>query len=315
MLDKRTTLVLSVIAGSLLAFILIFERGTLSTSDLARRSGHVLTRFLRDEVSRVELVRGSDVPIVFEREPLPDDAEDYQVADFAIAAPIRAKADQDAVSSFLGALEWLMASRTLEGITSEDRERFGLSNPRFVVRFQVAGEAVALRVGGEAPEGQGIYVGVEGEDRAYVVGTDFVESIDHDLSHFRDKALFPNDFYASDARTIRLEGEGRSVVFEKEGDRWLVREPVRGWASAGAVDRLTRLAREIKAERFVAEGASELARYGLERPWRTLSIARPDDARGTKSGRLRVGDVCGEHTSERYAIASDAGPVVCVLTS
>lgn len=315
MLDKRTTLVLSIVAGALLAFILIFERGTLSTSDLARRSDHVLKRFIREEVSKVELVRGDAEAIVFEREPPKDDAIPGELPDFRIAAPVAARADQNAVGSFLNALEWLMAKRTLEGIDEADRARFGLDRPRFVVRFRVAGQTVALRVGGEAPEGQGIYVGVEGEDRAYVVGDDFVESIDHDLSHFRDKALFPKDFYAIDANSIRLEGDGRTVRFEKEDDRWHVREPVSGFASAGAIDRLRRLAQRLEAERFVAEEARELSRYGLERPWRELTMRRPDDARGTKAIRLRVGSRCGEHTSERYALAGDEGPIVCVLTS
>src|SRR5690606_28902201 len=118
-------------------------------------------------------------------EPLADDAEEGAIADFLLAAPVDSRADQEADGSFLGALEWLMATRTLEGIGDEDRQRYGLADPRFVVRFRVAGEQVALRVGGEAPEGQGVYVGVEGDDRAYVVGADFIESIDHDLSHFR----------------------------------------------------------------------------------------------------------------------------------
>ena len=314
MLEKRTTIVLSVIAASLLAFILIFERGTLSSSDLAGRRGHVLTRFVRDQVTQVELVRGEEEAIVLEREPLEDDAEEGAIADFRLAAPVDARADQDAVGSFLGALEWLMATRTLDGITDEDRARYGLSAPRFVVRFRVAGEQVALRVGGEAPEGQGIYVGVEGQDRAYVVGADFLESIDHDLAHFRDKALFPRDFYATDARAIRVGGEV-TVAFAKEGETWLVSEPVRGWANRGAVDRLKRLASEATVARFVTEEASELGRYGLDRPWRDLTITRPDDARGQKSGRLRVGAVCGEHTDERYALVADGGPVVCVLSS
>lgn len=314
MMHKRTTLVLSVIAASLLAFILIFERGTLSTSDVARRSGHVLTRFVRDRVTQVELVRGDEAPIVFEREPPPPDDEEA-TGIWRIAGPVRAAADQDAVDSFLGALEWLMAERTLTGVTSEDRARYGLAQPRFVVRYRVADEEGQLEVGGEAPEGQGIYVAADDAERAFVVRRDIVESIDHDLAHFRDKDLFPPDFYGRDARSVRLEGAAQPIAFEKEGDRWLVREPVRGWASAGAVDRLLGLPRALHAARFVSEDASELARYGLDAPWRELTITRPDDARGTRRARLRVGAVCGEHTSERYAIVGEDGPIVCALAS
>ncbi len=314
MTNQRTTIVLSVIAGSLLAFILLFERGTLSTGDVAQRSDHVLSRFLRDQVTQVSLVRGDDEPIVLGRMPPPEE-DPEALGLWELEEPVHAEADQDAVDSLMGALEFLMAERTLTGVTAEDRERYGLTHPRFVVRYRVAGEEGRLAVGGEAPEGQGIYVAADDEARAYVVGADLIESIDHGVDHFRDKDLFPEDFYGSDAVRVRLEGAGEPIAFEKEGERWHVREPVRGWANAGAVDRLLRLPREVHAARFAAEEAGDLARYGLDHPWRELTVTRPDDAHGTRVGRLRVGDACGEHTSERYALAGDEGPVVCVLTS
>ncbi|MCZ7687479.1 MAG: DUF4340 domain-containing protein [Sandaracinaceae bacterium] len=319
MTDKRTTIVLGVIAGALLAFILLVERGSLSTAELEARRDHVLRSFVRDRVTRVELVRGSETPIVLEREEREEDDEDDQddlgLAHWRLALPVASDADQDAADSFLGALEWLTATRTLRGIDAEDRARFGLDEPRFVVRFRVGDRDVELRVGGEAPEGQGVYVAVEGEDAAHVVGRDFVESIDHDAAHFRDKDLFPDDFYASDAHRIRVEGTARPIVFEKEGRRWHLRAPLRGWASAGAVDALVRMARDLRAERFVAEELGDLARYGLDAPWREMVMERPSDAQGTRRGRLRVGAVCGERTEERYAVAGDGGPVVCVLAS
>lgn len=312
MTDKRTTLVLSVLAGLLLAFILVFERGSLSTTDVARRSAHVLPRFVRERVTRVELVRGQKPPMVLERAPAEDDGE---LGGWRLAAPVEADADEDAVESFLGALEWLMPSRALSGLDDADRVRFGLAEPRFVVRFRVASELVTLRVGGPSSQPEGVYVAVEGQDQAFVVGGDFLESIDHELSHFRDKDLFARDFFSTDARRVRLVVEGRAMEFEKEGPTWMVREPVRGIANAGALDRALRVTRELRALRFEAEQASELARFGLDRPWRELVVTRPEEARGTREARLRVGDVCGEHTEERYALVGDRGPVVCVLAS
>lgn len=316
MTDKRTTIVLGVIAAVLLAFIVFVERRSLSTGELESRRDHVLRTFVRAKVTRVELVRGDEPAIVFEREQAGDEDQEDAFARWRLSAPVRSEADQDAVDSFLGALEWLMATRELRGISDEDRRLFGLDSPRFVVRYTVEGERYELRVGGEAPEGQeGVYAAVVGEDVAYVVGRDFVESIDHDVAHFRDKDLFPDDFYASDARSIRVEGAARPIVFEKEGDRWHVREPVRGWANAGAIDRLVRMVRDARAERFVAEEAGDLSRYGLDEPWRELVITRAEDARGTRRARLRVGERCGEHGEERYALSGDDGPIVCVLAS
>lgn len=316
-MSKNVTVVLAVLNAALLAFIVFVERGTLSTSDLAGRRGQVLERFLRERVERVELVRGDEEPIVLVREHDEDDAEDgLDLGTWRIASPIETNADDDAVDSFLSALEWLAARRTLADITSEDRTRFGLDEPRFSVRFSVAGEEVELRVGGEAPTGEGVYAAVEGSDRAYVVGADFVESIDHDLSHFRDKHLF-SGFYGGDARTVQLEREGVSYRFDKrEGGGWNVEEPVRGYANAGLVDGVLRLLRELRATRFVAERsaaerAGALAPFGLDAAWCQLTVSRPEDADGQAVARLAVGDVCGEHADERYARAGE-GPVVCV---
>lgn len=309
-MSKRTTIVLAVLNAALLGFILLYEQGTLSTTDVARRSGQVLRRFVRDRVDHVELVRGDGAPIVFDREREEDDELGDSLGTWTLSAPIEAPADDDAVDSFLSALEWLDARRTLEGIAPDDRARMGLDEPRFVVRFRVMDEEVALRVGSEAPTGDGVYAAVEGEDRAYVVGTDFVESIDHDVDHFRDKDLFAG-FFGAGATAITVSGGGPEIRLEKTGPRWHVRAPVVGFADDGLADRLVRAIRDLRATRFVSEAADELEARGLDAPWREVRVTE-DEGDGA---RLRVGEACGEHEDERYAIAGDDGPVVCVLSS
>src|SRR5690606_760867 len=160
---------------------------------------------VRDRVERVELTRGDEPPIVFERQALADDAEEGATPTWRMRAPVDAAVDDDALEGLLGDLEWLDARRTLTGLSAADR----------------------ARVGGAAPTGEGVYVAVDGEDRAYVVGEDFVEAIDHDADHFRSKALFAG-FYPNDAISMRLEGGESTVLLEREADRWRVREPVRG---------------------------------------------------------------------------------------
>ena len=306
-MNKQTTIVLAIVNAAVLAFILLFERGSLSTTEVAGRRGRLLTHFVRERVTSVELVRGEEPPISFARER----ADDDELGVWHIVAPVATAADDDAVDSFLSALEWLDARRTLDGITAEDQVRFGLDAPRFVVRFTVGSEQVELRVGGEAPTGEGVYAAVAGQDRAYVVGPDFIESIDHDLSHFRDKQLFAG-FYATDARSIRLTGGGPPVVFEHSDGVWNVTEPETGWANTAIVDRLLRVTRELRAARFISDEPGDLGEYGLDAPWRELTVSRAADASGQRVGRLRVGAPCGEHTDERYARVGDDGPVACV---
>ncbi|HJL20255.1 MAG TPA: DUF4340 domain-containing protein [Sandaracinaceae bacterium LLY-WYZ-13_1] len=311
-MSKKVTIVLAVLNAALLGYILLVERGSLSTSEVAGRSGHVLRRFVRERVDRVTLERSDEPALVFVRER-DEDADELDLGTWRIAAPIEANADDDAVDGFLSALEWLMAERTLQDVTAEDRTRFGLDDPRLAVRFTVGDEEVELRVGGEAPTGEGVYASVEGTGRVYVVGEDFVESIDHGVGFFRDKDLF-FEFYAGDADAIRLEGDGLVYRFAQEDGVWRVREPVAGWANRGLVDRLLRLTRELEAARFVADEPSGLAEYGLEAPWRELVVSRPADAEGAREARLAVGEACSEHEDERYARVGD-GPVVCVAAA
>ncbi|MCA9609461.1 MAG: DUF4340 domain-containing protein [Myxococcales bacterium] len=310
-MTRRTTIALAIANAALLAFILLYERGTLSTGDLAGRSGQVLRSFVRDRVERVELVRGEDPAIVFVRER-DEEAEDsdLELGTWTIAEPLETAADDDAVDNLLSALEWLSAHRRLEEITAADRERFGLDEPRFTVRFRVLEQNVELRIGGDAPTGEGVYAAIEGEPGAYVVGSDIVESLDHDLSHYRDKRVFP-DFYPTGVEQVQVD----DTRFEREAGVWHLRSPGRGWANQGLVDRLVRITRELQATRFVSEEATDLGRYGLDAPWHDLTITRSEEVTDHRVAHLRVGSACEEHDGERYAIEGDEGPIVCVRDS
>lgn len=312
-MTKNTTIALTVINAALFAFIMIYERGTLSTTETSERSGQVLSAFVRDQVERVELAAGEEPPIVFVRERNEDEEDGVlDLGTWRIAEPMATEADDDAVDSLLGALEWLTPTRTLNDITAEDRAQFGLDAPRYTVRFTVREQQVEVVFGGEAPAGGGLYAAVAGEDRAYVVSDDILEELGHDLAHFRSKELFAG-FHATGSRRLELRGGGEPVVLQREAEgRWQLGGPEVGWARMGMVDGLLRVLRQAEATRFVAEAGADLDEYGLDAPWRELRAERAEDIDENRVARLRVGELCGEHTDERYAIAGDEGPVVCV---
>ncbi|MCC6877183.1 MAG: DUF4340 domain-containing protein [Sandaracinaceae bacterium] len=309
-MSKRTALILASIAAALLVAILATEIGSLSSTELRERRGRVLSSFVRRHVTRVSVQRADEPVIVLERSR----EEQDELGTWRLTAPVRAAADEDAVDGLLGALEWLQPERTLQNIGAEDRRRFGLEEPRFVVGFHAADREVSIRVGGEDPRGQGVYVLAEEPSTAYIVGRDFVEAIDHDASHFRSKELFAGVRTSDAERVVVTGGEARVELARVEGV-WSARAPVAGLASSTIVDGLLRVPGAVEAARFEAESPRELARYGLEPPWRELVIERPASATGERRARLRVGAVCGEHAEERYAIAGDGGPVVCVAAS
>ena len=233
-MDKRITIALAVIAAAMAAFIAFYESGLLSTGELEGRRGRVLERFVRPRVTDVTLVRtqdGEETTITLHRER-EEDLEAFELGHWTMTAPIVGDADQEAVDGFLSALEWLEARRTLSDVSAEDRRTFGLAEPRATIRFTVAGEEVSLRVGGEEPRGEGVYVeSSDREGQAFVVGSDFLEAIQHDVAHFRRKELF-SGVRSADASAIELTNATTEARLERAEGRWWVRAPWEGIARA-----------------------------------------------------------------------------------
>ena len=177
---NRTTLALGGIAVLMLGYIVLVDEGSLTTGELEGRSGHVVERFVRARVKRLELSHG-EIHVVMNRDlGEEEDMETFDVGTWALESPIEGPADVDSIDALLSAIEWLDARRELTGITAEDRTRFGLDTPRATLVFEIADESHTIRVGGDDPIGEGVYVQVDDPERAYIVGTDFLEALTHD---------------------------------------------------------------------------------------------------------------------------------------
>jgi hypothetical protein len=306
----RTNAVLALIAAAVFLFIMGWERHTLSSGELRERRGQLVTHFVRDRVTELRIER-EDGEVVLVRER----AEEDELGDWLLRAPIESPTDIDAVDTLLGAIEWATPRRTLEGIDAEDARRFGLTEPRVRLRFRIgaadqAGSAEhTLSLGVEDPQGGGIYAQLDDSSVAYVVGRDLVEALDHDANHLRAKEVF-FDFGTMQSKLFEIERAEHPYRLEKRDGRWHVVEPFAGWASERGVRAILTSLADIKAARFVDETPDDLGRYGLADPSLVVTIER-DFEDETRRAVLRVGGACGGHEGEVYA-RTDEGPVVCV---
>jgi hypothetical protein len=301
---QRTTIVLAVLAVALAAFIGFYEKGTLSSGELAERRGRLLTRFVRNRVDRVVIDREEGrVVLVRVRE------DEEEVGEWNLVEPMEWPADIDAVDALLGALEWASARRTLEGIDEEDRSRFGFDEPRLTASFTAADQEVPLVFGGEDALQSGLYVTLDDPTTAYVVGQDLFEALDHDAGHFRDRALLSR-FGTSTVNVLEIEDAEDTRRIERRDQRFHLEAPVRGLASGPRVREILRALGELTASRFVDEAPSDLSTYGLDAPVRTVRLER--EALADQVGELvvRFGGPCEEEEGELY-VRVDDGPVVC----
>ncbi len=296
-MSQRTTIILGVIATALVAYIFFYERHLLSTAELEGRQGRLLAEFVRDRVGRVEIEK-ADASIVLvrgpERPPILD-GEDPEPGKFALEQPMRAPADEDAVGSLLGALEWASARRTIENVSDADLHTFGLDSPRLRASFRVADREISIAFGNEDVHGGGVYVRVGDERTVHVAGKDLYEAVDHDADHFRSKDLL-GEVEGADATAIAIGG----TTIEKRDRTWFAGAIL---ASSARVDALLTAVEDLRAQRFAPAGA----RLGDVERDVSLTIDRV-------AHHLRTGVACEGHADERYA-RMDEGPLVCVLAS
>jgi hypothetical protein len=315
----RTSIVLAVVAAALLGYILVFERGTISSREREQRKGNALGEFVRERVAKLEIQRkGATTVLVRDPEaPVEEDAALWRVE-----APFRANADQDAVETLLGALEWLDGRRKLENITAEDRKRFGLQNPRYRVWFTVGKTRVPVQVGNPSPRGEGVYLSASDPTTAWVVGKELVEALDHAPGDYHTKELHDGVLVATTLGLSLRDAQGERAARKGDDGLWRFERGAAGLASAPAIGAIIDALDSLRARRFVAGSVKDAARYGLDRPrielqLRTTTLEQPvpgskqKPKRTESTLRVRVGAACEGHSGESYVAIDDASTVHC----
>jgi hypothetical protein len=308
--NKRFVLGLAAVVAALAVYILVFERGSLSSKELAERKGRVLTTFVRDHVTRLGLTRDGRT-LVLERK-LDDDGT---FSPWKLSAPSAAEADQDSVDRLLGELEWLSARRILEHVPNSEREQLGLTKPRFRVEYRVSGDDHTFEVGRADAQGDNFYGAYAGEDTVYVVPKTLVEALDHELGHFRAKEFLGN-ITSAWAERLTLTAGTDALTVQKENGKWWVLLSPKSYADERRVKELVDKLDSLRAVRFLDGAEKSAAERALSASTSSVELrVVPDVHREDKTPErfvLQLGPACAGHDGERYARAGERGDPVCV---
>ena len=312
----KTTLVLGVIALGLLAFILLYERHTLTTADLADRQGRVLLEFIRRRVSKVELERAAG-RLALSRKA---GDEDLEWSDWRVSAPYRADADEQAVDDLLSELEWLQARRTLDSVDEDELAAFGLHKPKVHLSFHVGARRHRVHVGGHERAGQGVYLKRERGGPVYVVDGMLLEELERDALAFHTKSLHP-PFSTNLVQELSLRGPQGVLRLARAGEHWRFLSPDGGAAAVEAVEELLRALSALQAARVVELAPLELGTYGLDPPLGQVEVAlrkagpktagEADPVQALERRVVLLGNECKGHEAERYIGSGPGRPVFC----
>jgi hypothetical protein len=189
--------------------------------------------------------------------------------------------------------------------TPSDLEQFGLAEPPIVVEFKAEGGASgSFKLGNKnATQGE-MYALKGGDDTVFLVSAFQESSFNREPFALRDKKILRFDREKAD--TLALVKGSNAIELSRSGSDWRVVKPVASRSDYSAVEGfITRLS-SANMSTLVEENATDLAKYGLDKPVMTVTIGA-----GSAKSVLEVGKTENDQT-----YAKDASrPIVFTVDS
>jgi len=179
-MSARVPIVLALVAALLLIYILAFERGRPSATEVESRSGLLVERLIRDRITAIRIATG-DARALLRRE-----GEGFDET-WTLEEPRRSPADPEQVEDYVRNWEFSIPVRTLESPSDEDRREFGMDSPRGEVTFEMDRAEVRITLGSGTPVDGGGYVRIDDHPAIVVVGQEVVELFDRGWEEFAVK--------------------------------------------------------------------------------------------------------------------------------
>jgi hypothetical protein len=200
-----------------------------------------------------------------------------QGAQWKLAAPLEAAADQGEIDSLLQTLEGLELSEVVSEKPASLAD-FGLETPKVKVAITSEGakEPLVLLIGDKAPDGSGLYAKLPQRPRVFTIASWLDSTFDKKPFDFRDRDLL--HVKRDDVRTLEVTGpEGGYTLVRGEGGEWAFTKPLATRAGRWSVDSLLGTLEGLRMEQIAAEDAKDLKPFGLApKPARSVLLSLAD---------------------------------------
>jgi hypothetical protein len=270
---------------------------------------HKLTDMIATQVTRVTL-----------KTPAGEMELQKQGDHWQIVKPLRARADDQKVNDLLAQI----TTSRIQQFVADDRgdlHPYGLAEPRGTVTIFTADDkqGQVLQIGG-TPEKQKdqVYVRFTPRSFVYTLPKKIEDVLSTKPNDLRDRHLVRFDENQLDRITIDAPGKGKTILARK-GQNWSIANHGNAAAEAGEVRRLIDQLGNEQVANFVADVASDLPKYGLDKPQLalTLSSFASENTAETTAGEhplatIAFGKVDGDNV---YARVGDEPFIVAVRRS
>ena len=189
-----------------------------------------------------------------------------------VVEPSKAPADQTEMTSITSSLASLEVQRIVDA-NAGDVKKYGLDPARISVAFRSKGQKDPRRVelGEKTPTGGDLYARVPGEKRVFLVSSFLDSTFNKTPFALRDKTILKIDRQKADGLEL-IEGTTNIQLAKKGGD-WMVVKPLAARADFAAVESSLERVGSAQMVGITEENASNLAKYGLDKPTATIIVA------------------------------------------
>ncbi|MGE5207896.1 MAG: DUF4340 domain-containing protein [Alphaproteobacteria bacterium] len=209
-----------------------------------------------------------------------------------ILKPLRARADDQKVNDLISQV----TSARIEGFVADDRgdlRPYGLAEPRGSITLfdqdqkkdQKVEIGESIKVAGRDDKGQTLQIGSVPEKEkeqvyvrfasrgsVYTLPRKIEQVLNTKPADLRDNHLVRIDTNILDRITIDAPGKGKTVLARKENN-WTIVGPNNAPADSGAVRRMIDTLQNERVTKFVEDVASNLPKYGLDKPQLQLTFS------------------------------------------
>src|SRR3954466_4669954 len=187
-----------------------------------------------------------------------------------IVKPLRARGDDQKIGDMLAQI----TTAQIQQFVAEDRgdlRPYGLAEPRGSVTLFTADDKTGQTLQIGAPAGAGekdkdqVYVRFTARNAVYTLPKKIEELLALKPADLRDRHLVRIDPNILDRVTIDAPGKGKTVLARKD-ESWTIVSRNNQPANGGEVTRMLDLIRAEQVTKFVEDVASDLPKYGLDKP-------------------------------------------------
>lgn len=229
-----------------------------------------------------------------------------------IIKPLRARGDDQKIGDLIAQV----TTARIEQFVADDRgdlHPYGLAEPHGAITLfaQDDKQGQMLQIGGPAAAGEKnkdqVYVRFSPRAFVYTLPKKVEELLNTKPDDLRDRHLVRIDTKILDRITIDAPGKGKTVLARK-GEEWAIANKNNAPASSSEARRLIETLQNEQVTRFVENVASNLPKYGLDKPQLELTFSSfaSENTAETKAGEqpfatLAFGKVEGNEVYARLA--------------